>query len=86
MFYLLLPNITTRDKFIKFMASRNITVTSHYQPLHSSDFMQKITGDKQDYCPITSQISDRIVRLPLFFNMSDQQLEYVIENALKFKF
>jgi dTDP-4-amino-4,6-dideoxygalactose transaminase len=86
MFYLLFPDGTTRDNFIKFMAERNITVTSHYQPLHSSDFMQKITGNNQDYCPITTQISYCIVRLPLFFNMSDEQLEYVIEKVIGFEF
>jgi len=86
LFYLLFPNRAIRDAFIKFMASRKITVSSHYQPLHSSSFIQKISGDNNDYCPVSSRISNCIARLPLFFNMSDEQLEYVVENIYDFKF
>lgn len=86
LFYLLFPNRAIRDAFIKFMASRNVTVSSHYQPLHSSGFIQKISGNVQDYCPVSSRISNCIARLPLFFNMSDEQSQYVIENIYDFKF
>tara|TARA_B100001142_G_scaffold278196_1_gene288164 strand:- start:531 stop:1670 length:1140 start_codon:yes stop_codon:yes gene_type:complete len=86
LFYLVFPNGDTRNAFINFMASKNITVTSHYQPLHSSDFMQKIPDNQHDSCPVTTRVSNCIARLPLFFNMSDEQLQYVIEKIHDFEF
>ena len=86
LFYMLFPNKLSRDSFIEHMAGKNITITSHYQPLHSSGFMQKTIGNKEDYCPITTKTSNTIARLPLFFNMSNKQLEYVIENVVNYKF
>ena len=73
-------------KKIIVLKSKNITVTSHYQPLHSSDFMQKIPDNQHDSCPVTTRVSNCIARLPLFFNMSDEQLQYVIENIHDFEF
>jgi dTDP-4-amino-4,6-dideoxygalactose transaminase len=86
LFYLLFPNGDIRNDFIDFMADKSIRVTSHYQPLHSSEFIKKIKKNDEDYCPVTTYVSNSIARLPLFFNMTNQQLEYIIKNTLKFNF
>ncbi len=73
MYYLLFPNHDLQTKFINYLSKLKIKVTTHYQPLHSSPFAKKISNYKKDYCPVTTDISRRIVRLPLFYNMTDKQ-------------
>lgn len=86
LFYLLLPNKKLRDHFIEFLGSHGISAVSHYQPLHSSDFVRKSKKLKNDNCPVTTKISDCIVRLPLFSSISEDQLSHVIQSVQKFKF
>lgn len=86
LFYLLLPNKKLRDRFIEFLGSQGISAVSHYQPLHSSDFVRKSKKLKNDNCPVTTKISDCIVRLPFFSSISEDQLRHVIQSVQKFKF
>jgi dTDP-4-amino-4,6-dideoxygalactose transaminase len=50
----------------------------HYLPLHLSDMGLKFGGKVGD-CHVTEEISDRLVRLPLFFNLEEKDQDYVIE-------
>ena len=86
LFYLLLRNKNLRECFIDFLAEQDIVATSHYQPLHSSDFAKRLEKDLDDTCPVSSRISNCIVRLPLFSSMSDNQLNHVLQCVHKFKF
>lgn len=80
MFYLKLKNLQERTKFISQMKSRGILCVFHYVPLHSAPAGQK-------YCrfhgedKFTTNESDRLVRLPLYYGMSKADLKKVIENA-----
>tara|TARA_B100001093_G_scaffold409737_1_gene398829 strand:- start:2282 stop:3424 length:1143 start_codon:yes stop_codon:yes gene_type:complete len=85
MYYLLLPNKKLRNFFLDYLSNLSIKATSHYQPLHSSPFIQKITRVTKDNCPITTDISQRIVRLPLFYNMSNSQYSKVISDIVRFR-
>ena len=71
MFYLLLPDAELRRKFISEMASHSITSPFHYVPLHSSPAGLK-NGRVRGSMANTDDLSGRLVRLPLFFNMQDQ--------------
>ncbi|MEA4811397.1 MAG: dTDP-4-amino-4,6-dideoxygalactose transaminase [Anaerolineaceae bacterium] len=84
MFYLLMPNLETRTRFIQHMKSHNILCVFHYLPLHLSDMGLAIGGKTGD-CPVTEEISDRLVRLPLFYDLSDNDLSFVIEKIHKFQ-
>ena len=84
-FYLLCPNLTWRNKFIDYLASQGISATSHYQPLHTSEFGKKLCLSERDVCPVTSLVSETIVRLPMFYDMSDLQLDYVIDRICEYK-
>jgi len=83
MFYLLMPNLDTRTRFIQWMKSQNVLCVFHYLPLHLSDMGIKFGGKAGD-CPVTEDISDRLVRLPLFYDLSESELAYVIETAHEF--
>lgn len=84
MYYLLLPNKKLREKFINYLSDLSIKAPSHYQPLHSSPFVKKISTFTKNDCPITTDISQRIVRLPLFYNMSNAQHLKVLNDIVKF--
>jgi len=84
MFYLLMPNLEIRTRFIAHMKERNIMCVFHYLPLHLSDMGVKFGGKPGD-CPVTEVISDQLVRLPLFYNMIDGEQDRIIEAVLAFE-
>jgi dTDP-4-amino-4,6-dideoxygalactose transaminase len=85
MFYLLLPDLDTRQRFIQYLRECGIYSVFHYLPLHLSDMGQKFGGKPGD-CPVTESSSDRLVRLPFHNALTNADLEMVIETILEFKF
>ena len=81
-FYLIMPSSKMAIDLIKFMKSNNIDCTFHYQPLHSSPYMQ-LQGNK-DECDVAERISKRIVRLPLYSGMKKEDTKRVIDCFHKF--
>jgi len=84
-FYLLMPNLEVRTRFISWMKSQGILCVFHYLPLHLSDMGLKL-GSKPGDCPVTEEISDRLVRLPLFYDLTDDEVLHVINSAKSFSF
>ena len=85
MFYMLLPNKSARDELINHLARHSIGAVFHYLPLHNSTMGSKITLPGQLPCPVSCEISDRIIRLPLFHGLSMQSLSRIIETVKKFR-
>ncbi len=85
MFYMLLPNLELRQKFIMYLRERGIYSVFHYLPLHLSDMGQGF-GYKAGDCPITENISDRLVRLPFHNALTGSEQEQVIDAILDFSF
>lgn len=77
MFYMLLPSLESRTRFIEHLRGRNVQAVFHYLPLHLSDMGKKFGGRMGD-CPVTEDISDRLVRLPLHNELTSADLEEVI--------
>ncbi|HNY83317.1 MAG TPA: dTDP-4-amino-4,6-dideoxygalactose transaminase [Anaerolineaceae bacterium] len=84
MYYLLLPDLETRQRFIAFLKDNGILSVFHYLPLHLSDMGKKFGGKVGD-CPVTEDVSDRLVRLPMFYNLPETDLSKVIETISSFK-
>jgi len=85
MFYLLLPNGAQRDAFIAHLRDHNISAVFHYIPLHLSDMGQQLGGAKYS-CPITVDVSERLVRLPFYNELSPDDKTRVIEAIHRFTF
>ena len=84
MFYLLLPSLDARQRFIAHLKARGILAVFHYLPLHLSGYGRRWGGQPGD-CPVTEDVSDRLVRLP-FYNVLDEASQArVIESVLVFK-
>tara|TARA_B100002052_G_C15799473_1_gene560394 strand:- start:22 stop:1149 length:1128 start_codon:yes stop_codon:yes gene_type:complete len=83
MFYIVLENFKIRKEFMDYMKNKGILAVFHYVPLHSSEMGLKISANKNN-CPITSEISERLVRLPFYNNLSIKSQDYVIEKIKEF--
>lgn len=83
MFYLLFNCLEDRTKFINYMKENCIYTPFHYIPLHSAPAGIKFckTIGKMD---ITNKVSETIVRLPIYFDMSNEQLNRIINTILQF--
>jgi len=78
MYYLLFPGLTQRQAFIARLKDQEILSVFHYLPLHLSDMGMRFGGKPGD-CPVTERISDQLVRLPFFYNLTDEEQDRVIE-------
>ncbi|MDB5082237.1 MAG: TDP-4-keto-6-deoxy-D-glucose transaminase [Chloroflexi bacterium] len=83
MFYLLFPSLEERQSFIGHMRSKGIQTSFHYLPLHLSD-MGRRWGYREGDCPVTEKLSDCLVRLPFFNELTQDQLEEVAETVQAF--
>ena len=82
MFYLVMRSLDERQALISHLKARGIVSVFHYLPLHLSTMGQRYGGKPGD-CPVTESVSDRLIRLPLFGQMTDEQLEAVVTEAMR---
>lgn len=80
-FYLKFNNSEIRDFIINRLQNQGICATFHYIPLHSSPMGQKL-GYKDEDLKVTREVGATILRLPLYPELSDEQLTYIIENII----
>ncbi|HBS86803.1 MAG: dTDP-4-amino-4,6-dideoxygalactose transaminase [Bacteroidetes bacterium GWF2_38_335] len=82
LFYIVLKNKVRQQKLINFLREKDIYAAFHYLPLHQSEFYKKRhDGRKLNYC---DKFSDCLVRLPLFFELTDKQQSYIISTVVDF--
>lgn len=82
MFYLTFNNLSERTSFIQYMKENEILTVFHYLPLHSSEyFTDKHDGRQLSEC---DRYSDTLVRLPLYYDLSDEQVTYIISKINKY--
>ena len=84
MFYLIMPSGKSRDKLITWLDRNKINSVFHYTPLHNSKMSKKF-GQGSPECPTTIEISERIIRLPMFYNLKMIEIEYVAKQILNFQ-
>jgi len=82
-YYLVLPSLETRQELIAYLAKREITAVFHYVPLHLSS-MGRTLGSAPDACPVTEQVSDRLLRLPFYLDLSGDDQQRVIDTIREF--
>ena len=75
-FYMILESRDKRDKLIKYLKQNSILSVFHYIPLHSSPAGRKF-GRVSGKMTYTDDLSSRIIRLPLHYNLSDSDIEKI---------
>ena len=83
MFYLLLPSLEQRNALIQHLKSQDILAVFHYVPLHLSPMGLGFGYTERD-CPITQDVSQRLVRLPFYNGLTESDQNRVIEQVQAF--
>jgi dTDP-4-amino-4,6-dideoxygalactose transaminase len=77
-FYLLIDTLPTRLALAAHLKARDMLSVSHYVPLHSSPGGKKF-GRAHGSFSVTDDISDRLLRLPIYFGITDAEVDAVID-------
>ncbi len=83
-YYLLLPSLAARTAFIAHLNARRIAAAFHYMPLHVSEVGRRL-GGRPGQCPVAERAGDCLARLPLYYDLSDEDQQRVIEAAISFR-
>ena len=82
LFYCILKNENTRDRFLKFLKEKDILAIFHYIPLHLSPMAKKMHLNTD--LPVSTDLASRIVRLPIYFMLSKEEQTYIIATVKEF--
>ena len=82
MFYIVCNSLGERTALIQHLRKRNITAVFHYLSLHKSPFYT----DKHDgrELPVSDHLADTLLRLPLYYELSNEQIDFISESIIEF--
>ena len=83
MYYLLLNDRDDRTQFIDAMKEQGVNCVFHYVPLHNASYGQEVARTHGDLA-ITEKLADRLVRLPLWLNLEEEQVDQIIDSAYNY--
>ena len=82
---LLVPSLAYRQGLIEYLKQRGILAVFHYQPLHLSAMGRRF-GGAPGACPVAEDVSDRLVRLPFFNDLTPSDQSRVVDAVRGFAF
>jgi dTDP-4-amino-4,6-dideoxygalactose transaminase len=83
MFYLVLPSFEYRQALIAHLKAHGILSVFHYVPLHLSEMGQKFAA-REPYCPLTEDVSVRLLRLPFYNDLTEAEQSRVVAAVVSF--
>lgn len=83
MFYVLMPSLEKRQGLLAHLKAQGIIGTFHYLPLHLSEVGRKLGGKEGD-CPVTEDVSDRLLRLPFYNDLTEADQARVVAAVHEF--
>lgn len=83
MFYIKTADLKERSEFIRFMKEKEILTVFHYIPLHTSPAGQRFGRFHGEDCYTTKE-SERLVRLPLYLGLKEEQVHYIVDKVQEF--
>jgi perosamine synthetase len=84
MYSIKLPNKILRDSLQKFLLSKKIFCKVYFNPIHLTELYMKNFHTKKGDLPQTESLSESILTLPLYPNMTLDEKNYLIENINEF--
>jgi len=82
-FYIILNSSETREHLRMYLIKKGILAISHYIPLHISP-MGKKYGYKKGDLPFTENLSEKILRFPLYYSLQKMEQTYILNSIHKF--
>ena len=83
MFYVKLKDIAVRTQFIEYLKEHGVYSVFHYIPLHSAPAGEKF-GRFSGEDEYTTKESERLVRFPMYYGITDEDVEKVIRVTMEF--
>lgn len=83
MFYIKVKDLKERSALINYLGEKNIKACFHYVPLHTAPAGIKY-GRFSGKDVYTTKESDRLVRLPMFYQLEEKEVDYIIETVKAF--
>ena len=83
MYYILTPSLERRQALIAHLRERGISAVFHYLPLHLSGMGRRLGGKPGD-CPVTEDVSERLLRLPFYYGLTAEDQDSVIRAVREF--
>ncbi|MBF9015711.1 DegT/DnrJ/EryC1/StrS aminotransferase family protein [Oceanispirochaeta sp. M1] len=72
----------SRNDFIRMLNERGVGTSVHFKPLHMMSYYKKYYSLKEEDYPLSSELYRRVVSLPLFPDMSREQIQRVCETVI----
>lgn len=83
MYNIVLPSDSVRTNLVDFLKKNNIMAYICYVPLHSSPMGREL-GNRPEDCPITEEYGSKVLRLPMYYDLSLRDVEYVVNKVTEF--
>jgi dTDP-4-amino-4,6-dideoxygalactose transaminase len=84
MFYMVLPSLEFRQSLISHLKAQGILSVFHYVPLHSSEMGRKWSA-RETSCPVTEDVSVRLLRLPFYNDLTEADQLRVVAAVTAFR-
>ena len=83
MYYIVCRSLDERTRLIAFLKEKGIYAAFHYLSLHLSDYYRSVEKNIPTL-PCCDRFADRLVRLPMFFELKDEDVQYIIQEIHSF--
>jgi len=77
MFYVVLGDALSRNALLQYLKERGVGATFHYVPLHTSPMGEHYGYQPGDF-PVTEDLGSRLLRLPFYYEISEDEQNYVV--------
>ncbi len=84
MYTIRLENKKLRDNLHQFLTTKKIFSKIYFQPIHLTDYYKNKFNTKENMLPVTEKISDQVLTLPLYPNMTGEEKNYLTESIHEF--
>ena len=84
MYTIRLPDKSTRDSLHDFLTERQIFSKVYFTPIHNTSFYRQKFGNNGNLLPITEKISEQVLTLPLYPNMTAEEKDLLVETIYEF--
>jgi len=82
-FYLIMESTEQRSALMSHLMKSGVTALPHFPPLHLSKMGSRYGARKGD-CPVTEEISGRILRIPIYPALTDLEMEHIVKSICSF--
>jgi len=81
--HLFVIKIANRDEVIEDLKSRGIGCSVHFIPIHKHPYYKEKYGYKDLNYPVANEVFENSLSLPIYPDMSSEEIDYVIKNVLE---